>query len=145
MCEPAIARFERQEFLGAVARRVTCAIAPENTAVPFAPEGVAHAHDRSSIAACRDAIAAAAEERSPLLVLFGDIQPVGCRCGTAARGRGQRPDDWFRDRSRSPAATRAAWPVWTRPATGRSTSCRDGSSLKSLRATSSPMRQRDAC
>jgi glycosyltransferase involved in cell wall biosynthesis len=71
----AIARLHRQELLGAVARRVTCAIAPENTASVFRLAGTWHMRTTGAIAACRDAIAAAAEERSPLLVLLGDIEP----------------------------------------------------------------------
>ena len=67
----AMARLQRPELLGAIARRMTCAVRPEAWQV----------RTTGAIAACRDAIAAAAEERSPLLVLLGNIQPSSAAVG----------------------------------------------------------------
>jgi glycosyltransferase involved in cell wall biosynthesis len=76
----AIARLQRPELLGAIARRVTCAVAPDDAAAVCPPRAW-RVRTTGVIAACRDAIAAAAEEHSPLLVLFGDIEPSSAAVG----------------------------------------------------------------
>jgi len=77
----AIARLDDAELLGAMANRVTCAVAPDD--VPHAlqaPEGWSIV-TVSPVEACRDALAAAGEGERSLLVLLGDLRPTSAAIG----------------------------------------------------------------
>ena len=77
----AITRLDSSELLGAIADRVTCAVAPEDVPAAFqTPEGWSVV-TASPVEACRDALAAAGEDERPLLVLVGDVRPTSAAIG----------------------------------------------------------------
>ena len=78
----AVRRLDTPESIGAMARRVTCAIAPEEVAPRFQDVHGWRIEATSPVEACRDALAAAGEEALSLLVLLGDVRPSAAAVGT---------------------------------------------------------------
>jgi glycosyltransferase involved in cell wall biosynthesis len=78
----AISCLDTPDSIGAMARRVTCAIAPEEVTPRFRDVSGWRIAATSPVEACRDALAAAGEEALPLLVLLGDVRPSAAAVGT---------------------------------------------------------------
>jgi glycosyltransferase involved in cell wall biosynthesis len=73
--------FERPELLGSIVGRVTCAVLPDDPAAGVASTAACRVCTTGPVAACRDAIAAAADAQRSLLVLLGDIRPTAAAVG----------------------------------------------------------------
>src|SRR5262245_53491493 len=71
----AVERLAGPELLGAISRRVTCAMSLAHAPQMLTPPPGWTIHEAQAVEACSDAIAAAAVDERPLLVLLGDVQP----------------------------------------------------------------------
>lgn len=71
----AMERLDSPERLGGVARCVTCAVTSDDAAGSLRPPRGWSLRTTRAVEACRDAMAVAADDDRPLLVLLGDIQP----------------------------------------------------------------------
>ena len=77
----AIRRLDTVELLGAMARRVVCAIAPGEVTPGFRDAHGWSIETGSPVATCREALAAAGADALPLLVLLGDVRPSAAALG----------------------------------------------------------------
>lgn len=77
-----LAVFDGPDSIGPLVRRVTCAVASDDTdRVERGTDGW-RIVTTSAVAACRDALAAAGADTLPLLVLLGDVRPSAAALGS---------------------------------------------------------------
>jgi glycosyltransferase involved in cell wall biosynthesis len=78
----ALRRLHAPESIGALARRVTVAVASQDGAAGDRASDGWSIMATSPVEACRDALAAAGEDARPLLVLMGDVRPSAAAVGS---------------------------------------------------------------
>ncbi len=71
----AVERLQRPEYLGAIARRVSCVVESELVAGGVQPARRWNIGATRAVEACELAMAAAAEADQSLLIVLGDVQP----------------------------------------------------------------------